>query len=161
MNKSIISRKPIILKKLYLKKLPQFLNKIKVLNNFNCAYNKLTSLSNCPQYIKDTFSCHFNKLKSLEGGPQIIIKIDSDGISHFQPRELNYNCFGNKLTTLKGSPKAVKGFDCSYNNLTTLKYCPIILKSPFGSHYFNYEHNTKLLKNEIKKYVKYVKAPYN
>lgn len=35
-----------------------------------------------------------------------------------------FDCRGNHLNSLKGCPKAVKGFNCSFNKLTSLKYCP-------------------------------------
>src|SRR6056297_2151030 len=44
----------------------------------------------------------------------------------------NFNCSDNNLTSLKYSPKIIyKSFDCSNNNLTSLKYCPKIIKEYF------------------------------
>lgn len=38
----------------------------------------------------------------------------------------------NKLTSLYGCPKIVRGyFNCSYNNLTSLKHCPIEVYGDF------------------------------
>ena len=36
----------------------------------------------------------------------------------------NFNCSLNELTSLKYVPKQVKGFNCSDNKLTSLKYAP-------------------------------------
>lgn len=36
----------------------------------------------------------------------------------------NFECSGNRLTTLKGCPNYVGGFLCESNKLTTLKYAP-------------------------------------
>jgi hypothetical protein len=37
----------------------------------------------------------------------------------------DFDCSGNKLTSLEGSPSSVGGsFLCSYNDLTSLEFCP-------------------------------------
>jgi len=44
-----------------------------------------------------------------------------------------FDCFDNKLTTLKGSPKYVGGvFYCDYNELTSLKFGPKYVGGSFG-----------------------------
>lgn len=44
----------------------------------------------------------------------------------------NFNCYSNKLTTLKGSPIRVGGdFVCSWNQLKTLEYSPTIVCGDF------------------------------
>ena len=43
-----------------------------------------------------------------------------------------FDCFDNKLTTLKGSPKYITdGFDCSDNKLTSLEFGPIEVSGDF------------------------------
>ena len=54
---------------LNLKELPD-LNINKVNGDFNCAYNKLTSLEGCPNIVNGKFDCNNNKLTSLEGCPK-------------------------------------------------------------------------------------------
>jgi hypothetical protein len=44
----------------------------KVTNDCDFAYNELTSLVGCPQYIGDNFYCSNNKLTTLIGGPQFV-----------------------------------------------------------------------------------------
>ena len=46
-----------------------------------------------------------------------------------------FNCSMNELTSLKGCPKIVNGyFDCSYNQLTSLKGCPKIVNGHFNCY---------------------------
>ena len=46
-----------------------------------------------------------------------------------------FDCSKNNLTTLKGCPREVgegyPGFDCSNNNLTSLEYCPMVVTGSF------------------------------
>ena len=54
----------------------------------------------------------------------------------------NFNCSNNELTSLKGSPEKVKGyFHCSFNNLTTLEGAP---KKVGDDFYCRYNHLTSL-----------------
>lgn len=79
----------------------------KVGGNFDCSYNKLTSLEGCPSEVGNNFWCSSNKLITLEGGPKSI-----GG---------NFWCTRNKLTSLKGCPKSIGGnFNCIHNKLTEL-----------------------------------------
>jgi hypothetical protein len=55
-----------------LTKLPDILKDITVGGNFNCSYNNLTSLENCPKTVGENFGCSFNKLTSLAGAPKIV-----------------------------------------------------------------------------------------
>ena len=78
---------------------------------FDCSYNQLTSLKDCPEKVSGGFYCYNNQLTSLEGCPK---KVGS-----------NFNCSYNKLTSLEGCPEKVGGgFYCPYNQLTSLKDCP-------------------------------------
>jgi hypothetical protein len=83
----------------------------RIVGQFVCADNKLTSLDGAPNSVEMGFSCADNKLKSLEGGPKKVGK--------------NYYCFNNQLTSLEGAPEQVYGnFECDRNQLTTLKGGP-------------------------------------
>jgi hypothetical protein len=55
----------------------------------------------------------------------------------------DFDCYGNKLTSLEGCPSEVGGsFDCSNNNLKSLKGCP----SEVGGHFYCSYNNLKSLK---------------
>ena len=44
----------------------------------------------------------------------------------------NFNCSFNNLISLKGSPEIVgRSFDCSYNKLISLEYAPEIINRDF------------------------------
>jgi hypothetical protein len=57
-----------------LTKLPEILKDITVGGNFNCSYNELTSLENCPKTVGENFGCSSNKLTSLKGAPKSVYK---------------------------------------------------------------------------------------
>jgi hypothetical protein len=83
----------------------------KVSANFNCSFNKLTSLEGAPGEVRRIFYCSGNSLTSLEGAP----------------REVGWDfyCSENKLTSLEGAPGDVKGnFECEKNPLQTLIGAP-------------------------------------
>jgi len=84
----------------------------KVIGNFDCSEDGLTTLENCPYVVSGNFYCSFNKLTSLE----------------FMPRGIggNFDCKNNLLTNLKGMEDVDLGglnatFDCVKNQLTTLE----------------------------------------
>ncbi len=54
--------------------IPSWLKDVKILSSFECMFNKLTSLKNCPQYIGQNFGCIYNNLTSLDGCPKYIGK---------------------------------------------------------------------------------------
>ena len=70
------------------------LNLDEVSGDFNCSFNRLTSLKGGPKLLvtKDYF-CSNNTLTSLEGAPIIV--------------NAGFYCSHNKLTNLKGAPKVV------------------------------------------------------
>ena len=85
-----------------LTKLPDILKDITVGGSFDCSYNNLTSLENCPKTVGGNFGCGFNNLTSLEGSPSSV-----GG---------NFDCYNNNLTSLEGAPKFVGGdFYCTDN----------------------------------------------
>ena len=79
--------------------------------DFNCGYNRLTSLEGAPEEVGEDFDCYNNQLTSLEGVPKVVGK--------------SFNCYNNRLTSLEGAPQEVGGgFRCEYNQLTTLEGAP-------------------------------------
>ena len=83
----------------------------KVSGDFDCRYNKLTSLEGAPREVRGSFRCIDNNLTSLEGAPQKV--------------KGWFDCSDNKLTSLEGAPREVRGnFDCSNNKLTSLEGAP-------------------------------------
>jgi hypothetical protein len=84
--------------------IPAWLSNVEIIGYFNCSWNKLTSLKNCPQKIGGGFYCSDNQLTSLEGCPE---NIGGD-----------FNCSGNLLSSLEGCPEFVGGsFWCHDNKL--------------------------------------------
>lgn len=73
----------------------------KVVDDFNCSNNKLTSLFGGPEIVNNTFDCVNNYLKTLEHGPSKCGVLD---------------CENNKLTSLLGVSKHIQShFFCSKN----------------------------------------------
>lgn len=87
----------VLLGNMYLKEIPLKFNK--VIGNFDCSDNELTSLNNCPIEVGGWFSCSYNHLTSLESLPK----------NH--KYEL-FKCYENPL-------KSLYGFKQNYNIL----YC--------------------------------------
>ena len=82
--------------------LPEILKNVSIGGDFDCGFNNLTSLENCPSSVDGSFYCGHNKLTSLEGSPSSV------GGS--------FICGGNNLTSLEGAPKSVGGdFYCTDN----------------------------------------------
>ena len=76
--------------------------------DFNCSYNKLTSLVNSPKRVSGNVYCAMNNLESLENAPKEV-----GG---------NFSCLRNKLISLEGAPEKIsRNFYCNYNKLTSLK----------------------------------------
>lgn len=49
--------------------IPSWLKDVKIYGSFDCSYNNLSNLENCPEYVGGVFSCCCNNLTSLEGCP--------------------------------------------------------------------------------------------
>jgi hypothetical protein len=81
----------------------------RVVGNFDCSSNQLTSLEGAPTSVGGDFYCYNNNLVSLEGAPTSV----GGG----------FDCIFNKLTSLAGAPTHVSGgFWCSYDkNLPLLR----------------------------------------
>ena len=139
-----------------------------VTENFDCNYNKLSSLKGAPREVGGGFYCSNNKLTSLEGSPKKVVH--------------DFSCEDNKLTSLKGAPSEVEGwFYCQGNKLTSLEGIPQgvghlmcgdnpISEDTLGLiHYTMVEHNVPyvialgMVKNSIKEdeYIKLSKGLTN
>jgi hypothetical protein len=124
-----------------LTKLPDNLPQ-KVIGDFLCHNNKLTTLEASPKIVKGDFMCIKNKLTSLRGGPKKVIG--------------NFSCTYNKLISLEGGPKYVGGrFHCENNYaLTILEIVKFILSTKIeGRIYSDFDDNLDddLLNNINKK----------
>ena len=90
----------------------------KIIGDFNCGSNNLTSLKGCPEIVYGNFFCMSNKLTSLKYSPKIINK--------------NFGCSYNKLKSLKYSPVKILGsFFCNDNLLINLNDSPEIVQGGF------------------------------
>ena len=81
----------------------------RVNGDFNCGYNKLSSLKGSPSYVGGYFSCYGNNLTSLEGAPIHVVG--------------DFDCVHNKLESLCISSNKIQYIpDNLYesNNLTEL-----------------------------------------
>ena len=76
------------LRHLHLHKLPLKFNYVN--GHFDCGFNWLTSLEDCPRHITGYFDCSNNILTSLKGGPKTV--------------GMGFDCSYNKLTSLEGGP---------------------------------------------------------
>src|SRR5690554_1008258 len=115
----------VILRGLGLTKIP--INFTEVGRDFNCSYNKLTSLKGAPKYVGGSFYCDYNELTDLVGSPTKVgggFYCDNNELTSLEgsPERVggNFVCRFNKLTSLEGAPKYVGGnFNCSCNQLDT------------------------------------------
>ena len=90
----------VFLYKRKLTKLPLKFNKVN--GDFNCSYNKLTSLEGSPIEINGYFVCYYNKLESFEFTPKIIRGY--------------FDCSYNNIKTFEYFPSSVKyNFYCDVN----------------------------------------------
>jgi len=98
---------------LFLKEIPDNIAMYACHGLYDISDNKLTSLKNCPSFVKNHFDCSTNKITSLRDGPQEV--------------QASYNCNDNKLTSLDGIAKIIGGnIDVSYNELTSLQGLPTL-----------------------------------
>ena len=103
-------------------KIPAWLKDVEITGDFDCSYNKLTSLKNCPHKVGKSFYCQYNKLISLEGCPENIGK--------------DFWCYNNKLSSLEGCPKIIgNNFYCR-DNKAKLEL-PNYVKLKCGCGFFN------------------------
>ena len=94
----------------------------KVIDNFFCSNNKLTSLEGAPIHVGGNFYCDKNRLTSLEGSPAHV-----GGY---------FSCYHNKVKSLEGGPYYVGGhFSFSNNNITSLEGVPSHIGGVFDCEY--------------------------
>jgi len=127
----------------------QFLDKIpfkfgRVSGDFDLSGNfNLFSLNGCPTFVGGNFDCRGTIITSLEYSPtQVGGNFNCEFIKTFKSLKFSptyvggiFNCMGNRLTSLEGCPVEVGDFLCAINNLTSLRYCPTIVKSNFNCKY--------------------------
>jgi len=138
----------VYLNDIFLNKLPNLSN-VKIIGDFTCSNNNLTSLEGAPKEVDGGFYCGGNQLISLEGAPQ---KVENFICSYNNLTNLKgspeqtfyFDCSYNKLTTLEGSPKSAYEFNCSYNQLTTLEGAPYRIVANF----LTYENPVKFTKQD-------------
>ncbi|MCW3498693.1 leucine-rich repeat domain-containing protein [Burkholderia cenocepacia] len=98
--------------------------------DFDCSFNELKSLKNCPKKIAGSFNCSVNQITSLEFGPAEIgcgnsEGFEYDGIVYDPAPQCSYSCSNNRLTSLKGISKDIgTALDCSNNALVSLEHLP-------------------------------------
>jgi hypothetical protein len=124
-----------------------------VIGDFNCSYNRLTSIEGAPEKVGGYFSCSHNKLTSLQGAPKEVgggFYCDNNKLINLQgaPKEVGggFDCSFNKLTSLQGVPEKIDGnFYCYNNLLTTLQGAP---KNKLKQIIKDYPHLTHTLSTE-------------
>ena len=120
----------------------------KIVQNGCTFYNlpNLTSLVGGPKEVYSHYFVNYTQITNLKGMATTIGQIN---VAHNKLVSLEgamledpvteFDCSYNELTTLKGCPKIVGDFfDCSHNQLTSLKHGPVEV----GGSYF--AHNNKL-----------------
>lgn len=121
----------------------------RVTGDFDCSFNKLTTLEGAPLSVGSSFSCSGNNLSSLGGCPQEVgenFRCSYNNLSSLSgcPKEIgsSFYCSNNKLTSLEGAPVLIgESFDCSKNELTSLIGSPEIKKSSRPKSFFNCSDN--------------------
>ena len=82
-----------------LTELPLTFNKVS--GNFDCDYNRLTSLKGCPRWVGGYFDCNNNKLTSLEFSPDYVGGYFSCSSNNLTDNYCETEIGGNFYTTLK------------------------------------------------------------
>ena len=118
-------------------------SKLKVVGDFSCPNNKLTSLDGGPSFVSESLFVSHNALTSLKGSPSFIGR--------------NLSCNDNKLTSLEGAPSSVGGsLFCNNNELTSIEGAP----SQIGGYFYCRNNKLTSLSN-IHKYIKEVNGYIN
>ena len=113
--------------------------------SFDCERNQLTSMEGAPQTVGGYFNCSHNKLKSLEGAPQTVGRdfwCDENQLQSLEgaPQTVNgdFRCGVNQLQSLVGAPQELgRGFYCGGNQLTSLEGAPQTVDGNFHCIYNN------------------------
>jgi len=121
-NGSVDVNENVHIEGLYLTEIPLMFNK--VLGDFYCDSNELTTLKGSPSWVGGNFDCSNNKIKSLEHSPYFVGGYFSCGYNElislkFSPKEIGifFDCVENPLITNYSSSKILVG--CGFS--TTLK----------------------------------------
>ena len=124
--------------------LPALLKNLKIGGNFDCRYNKLTSLVGAPVSVDLDFLCNDNNLDSLVGAPTSVGAHTSVGGSFF--------CHRNKLTSLVGAPTSVKNFYCNNNLLKSLDGLIRLdgVRTSVGGDFHCYDNSVKFTEEQVR-----------
>lgn len=105
----------------------------RVIYQFDCSYNKLTTLKGGPDWVKN-LDCADNNLTSLDHIPHVTgdLKCTRNQITSLSGlsglEELGQlDCSSNKLKDLVGCPSKVKKLNASYNELVSMRGAPMNL----------------------------------
>ena len=85
--------------------------------NFECSDNKLTSLEYCPESVGGDFDCSGNLLTSLEYCPESVGR--------------NFYCYDNQLTSLEGLPEIGGYINCRRNQIIDFRGVPEFFEGYF------------------------------
>lgn len=99
-----------------LKKCPVNIHRVN--GNFIWHYSELETMENLPLLVYGNFSVAYNKLTTLEGAKTVLVT----GI---------FNCSGNKLKNLRGSPSSCGSFVANLCQLESLEGSPVKIKNDF------------------------------
>lgn len=103
----------------------------RVIGNFMCGANLLTTLKGAPSYVSGYFNCNNNKLTSLKGGP---IRVGG-----------YYSCVKNKLASLDYAPVI---FDKFIFFKHAINWEELIILNKYYPHYDVFKHfNDEVLVN--------------
>jgi hypothetical protein len=109
----------------------------RVMGDFRCGWNNLTTLKNCPDYVDGLFVCAHNKLTSLQYCPTSVNTFSCYNNQltslEFAPTSVSgsFECYNNQLTSLEFSPTSVNTFSCYNNQLTSLEFAPTTVRFDF------------------------------
>jgi len=117
------------------------------LEYLDCSYNRLTSLSNLPDTLKELY-CYNNSLTTLPNLPKTLEYLDCSynrltSLSNLPSTLKKLYCYNNQLTTLPTLPDTLEYLDCHYNNLTALPNLPDTLKGLY-CHYNRFTNNENI-----------------
>ncbi len=109
---------PVVLHRLMIPVLPDFLSDVEIRGTFDCSYNDLKTLKNCPSSVTQNFICKHNKLSDLIGSPKEV--------------KGYYDCSHNQLESFKGAPTTIyKDFTSFNNQIKSLEGIPKHIKGDF------------------------------
>ena len=114
-----------------LTELPLVFNK--VTGDFECRFNRLTSLKGSPRWVGGDFNCHNNKLTSLEFSPDYVGGFFSCKYNKLTDNYIETEILGNFYTTLKQDGLIFDGNrSTNYNEWRKLYKRKLILNDIFN-----------------------------